>query len=335
MKFAALLGILLAAGPAAVAGDPPAFFRGIIVPMVTPYAGDAAERVDQRALTDLTRYLCRSRAAALFPVSGTGQWKRLSMDEKKTVITTVVRAARKKKPVIAGVGSPNGLEETLELARFAEGAGAAAIAVVTPSYVRDAAPEIGGRRRILDQDALAAYYTAVASTVACPVMIYDAEGEMEPATLQRLVDACPNINAIKVRPRKDPTLFPAMVEAAHGKAAVLSGSETVALHPLQQGAVGIIGNGLNVYPDLAAGLMDAIAANQWARAEEIQRMLIEANARLERLGGGAQGVKKILNDVAGVRMSPVNRGDTFRPESYPGEYDEIVRYFRGLGLRPR
>lgn len=314
------------------AADFPKFLEGVIVPMVTPYGGPQAENVDLEALKTLTEHLSSSQASALYPVSGTGQWKLLSLDERKQVIETCVRAAGRKKPVIAGVGSPTNLDEVLELARFAEKMGAAAVVAVTPLFVRNAQPQIEGRRRIWDQELLIDYYKHVAAVVHCPVIVDDPEAEIEPSTMARLVMEFPNIKGIKVRPRKDPTAFPRMVEAVNGKAAVLSGSEIVALHALQQKAVGVVGAGFNVYPNLGADLIDAIEKDEWARAEEIQRTINEANAKLERLGGGAQGVKKILNDVVEVSMSPINRGDTFRPESRPGEYAEIVDYFRRLDL---
>ncbi len=331
MKFASLVlcsFLFLFPARSAELSAIPAFLEGAIVPLVTPYTGSNAEQVDLPALERLVDYLCSTRASSLFVVSGTGQWDRLPVQEKKDVISTSVRAARGRKAVLAGVGSTNNMEDVLEVARFAESAGAAAVVAVTPEFVRRVQPE----RRIVDQKLLLDYYRSIAGAVRCPVVVYDPESEVEPETMKKLVNECGNVKAMKLREKKDMPKFRRLVEAVHGRAAILSGSEIYGLAAMKEGAMGMIGNGLNLYPNLGDDLVQACRAKNWKQAELLQTKITEANSRMEQLGGGAQGIKKILNDVIGVKMETANRGDSFRAEPAPGAYEEILNYFRCMKL---
>jgi len=300
--------------------------------MITPYKGDNAEWVDYDAMASLTDYLCSTKVAALFPVSGTGQWRYLSVEEKKEIIAVVIGEARGRKPVLAGIGSPNNMEETLEMARFAVDAGADALVVVTPYYIREQQQVINGRKRIFDQKILKKYFMTVCREVASPLVLYDPKTELDPETMGQLVKDCPSIIGIKFREKHHMDRFKAMVMAVKGKIAVLSGSESVAFLTMKMGGVGVIGSGLNLYPHLADDLYEAGKKKDWLEALRYQDEITKANKYMERLGGGAQGIKKILNDIIGVKMSVVNRGDTFREEAYPGEYKEILKYYRELDL---
>lgn len=301
--------------------------RGVIVPLITPYKGERAEEVDLEAMARLADYLAQTRASALFPVSGVGQAGDLSLDEKKRIIATVVAAARKRKPVLAGVGSGRGgrdIDEVIEVARYAQSVGADAIMAVTPKF--------GAQAEADEQELLVAYYSRLCREVHIPLVVYDSTAKFQPQTMVRLLDACPNIIGMKYRETEDMVKFAAMTQAARGRAAILSGSEMVAVKTMRAGAEGFIGGGVNLYPDLGADLVAAAVAGDWARAEELQTLIAELNEKMEKLGGGAQGTKKILNDVLGVAMSTANRGDTFRPESYPGEYQAILDRYRQLNL---
>lgn len=308
----------------------PAYLRGAIVPMVTPYRGEHAEEVDWEALVRFTDYLSRTRAAALFPVSGMGQWRALSIQERKQVIATCVTAARGRKPILAGTGTGHGIDDALEVARFAESAGADGLVAITPDFVRNVSTTTAADPGI--QDRLADYYMQLCRSVRLPILLYDPGTVVEPRTLSRLLDSCPNIAGIKYRETDDMSRMRAMVEAARGRAAILSGSEIVAVKAMRVGAQGFIGGGLNVYPDLGQDLVEAAQKGDWALAERIQIQVAELNEKVERLSGGALGAKKILNDVLGVRMDVTNRGDVFRGESQPGEFEAILDSFRKLDL---
>ena len=105
--------------------------KGSITALVTPF--DTAGRLDEKAFRDFVEWQIGEGTHGLVPVGTTGESPTLSHDEHKQVVATCIEVAAKRVPVIAGAGS-NNTAEAIDLARFAEKAGADAILVVTPYY---------------------------------------------------------------------------------------------------------------------------------------------------------------------------------------------------------
>jgi 4-hydroxy-tetrahydrodipicolinate synthase len=294
---AACLGLVLALLAGAGPGDParadafPTYFRGVVVPMLTPYVEGDVHAVDHAALRAFTRWLCAQRVSALFPVSGLGQWELLARDEKKQIVATVLAAAQGCKPIVAGVGGDR-VAETLELARHAIEQGASALAVVTPAFLRGSTP--------LAQETLLGYYREVAGALPrdVPILVYDAKGELAPQTLRALAAAHPNIRALKFRSDSGADMA-RMVMAAGDRVAVLTGIEANALATLSLGGVGVIGGGANAYPDVLAEIFERFAARDLDGALRAQRRAIELYDALE---SSAQ-MKVLLRELAGIPMA--------------------------------
>ncbi|MBI4567540.1 MAG: dihydrodipicolinate synthase family protein [Planctomycetes bacterium] len=309
----------------------PRWLCGAVVPMITPYKGANCEELDLPAMARFTDYLCSTRASGLFCNAGMGQWQLLSVAEKKAVIDTVVKSAARRKAVLAGVGSDHTIDEALDVARHAERAGADAVVVVTPSFIRrEQEVDAEGHRRITDQEVLYQYFARVAPVVTIPVVIYDPEPEVAPATMARLVKAFPNVKGMKFRETKDMEVFGRMVAAVEGRAAILSGSEYETVRTFKVGAVGVIGGGPNVYADLVADLVEACAAGDWPKADLLQARVKEACDTISRAGG----VKAILSDVIGVSMDTRNRGEKPKPDDEKSRADraKALDYFRAMNL---
>lgn len=296
-----LLACAALAGP--VRADAfPTYFRGVIVPMLTPYEEGNVRAVDHGALRAFTRWLCERRVSALFPVSGMGQWELLGHDEKKRVVSTVIEAARGCKPVVAGVGGES-VAQTLDLARHAIEKGASALAIVTPAFLRGSTP--------LSQETLRDYYTQVAGALPreVPILLYDAKGELAAETVRALASAHPNIQAMKFRSDSS-TDMARMVMAVDGRVAVLTGIESSTLATLSVGGVGVIGGGANAFPDVLAEIFERFAARDLEGALRAQRQAIELYDALE---SSAQ-MKYLLRELAGIPIAYSQRAGTGEKE---------------------
>jgi 4-hydroxy-tetrahydrodipicolinate synthase len=297
LAFALALLVIVAPARHAAADELPRFFRGVIVPMFTPYQEDDVAAVDHVALRAFTRWLCERRVSALFPVSGMGQWELLGLDEKKRVVSTVIGSAQGCKPVVAGVGGDS-MGETLEVARHAIAEGAAALAIVTPAFLRGT-----GR---LSQETLLDYYGELARALPAdvPILLYDVKGELQPQTLHALA-AHANIRALKFRSDSS-TDMARMVMAAGQRIAVLSGIESNTLATLAVGGVGVIGGGANAFPDVLADIVERFEARDLAGALRAQRRAITLYDALE---SSAQ-MKHLLRKLAGIPMAYSQRAGT-------------------------
>ena len=107
-------------------------FEGSIVALVTPFRnGD----VDEKKLVELVDWHVAEGTQGIVPCGTTGESPTLSMKEHGRVIEVVVKAARKRIPVLAGTGS-NSTREAVDLTRHAKEVGADAALLVCPYYNR-------------------------------------------------------------------------------------------------------------------------------------------------------------------------------------------------------
>ena len=105
--------------------------RGAMTAIVTPFGEDGS--VDRDALERIARWQVDRGIHGLVPCGTTGECATLSLEEQQQVIETVVQAAGRRVPVVAGCGS-NDTRRTVQAAARAAEAGADALLVVTPYY---------------------------------------------------------------------------------------------------------------------------------------------------------------------------------------------------------
>ena len=132
-------------------------FRGSITALVTPMRDG---RFDEEAFRGFVDWQISEGTHGLVPVGTTGESPTLSHDEHKRVVEVCIEVAGGRVPVIAGAGS-NNTTEAIELARFAEKAGADGLLVVTPYYNKPS------------QEGLYQHYKAINDAVGIPIIIYN------------------------------------------------------------------------------------------------------------------------------------------------------------------
>src|SRR5262245_49892599 len=107
-------------------------FSGSFVALITPFKKG---RVDEAKLRELVEWHIEQKTAGFVPVGTTGESSTLSHKEHARVIEIVVKAVRKRVPVIAGAGS-NSTDEAVALTQEAKRLGADAVLSVNPYYNR-------------------------------------------------------------------------------------------------------------------------------------------------------------------------------------------------------
>jgi 5-dehydro-4-deoxyglucarate dehydratase len=142
--------------------------------------GDFNERGYRARLEWLAPY----GATALFAAGGTGEFFSLTGDEYPRIIRAAVDTCRGKVPIIAGAGGPTRF--AIACAKAAEEAGAHGI-LLLPHYLTEAG-----------QEGLAAHVEAVCKSVKFGVIVYNrGTSKLQPATLARLAERCPNLVGFK------------------------------------------------------------------------------------------------------------------------------------------
>jgi 4-hydroxy-tetrahydrodipicolinate synthase len=232
-------------------------FKGSFVALITPFKNG---KVDDKKLKELVEWHIAEGTNGLVPVGTTGESTTLSHGEHEHVIDVVVKAARKRVPVMAGAGS-NSTDEAIALTQGAKKLGADGVLSVNPYYNKPT------------QEGLLAHFTAIAKSTNIPIVLYNIPSrtvvKLETDTLEKLVTANKNIVGIK-----DATgsLIQAteLVKRFGSSFCIMSGEDSQTLSLMELGGTGVISVAANIVPKDVARLCEAALEKKMAEAQEIQ-----------------------------------------------------------------
>jgi 5-dehydro-4-deoxyglucarate dehydratase len=222
---------------------------------VTPFGADGA--FSRGVYEDHVGWLSGYPAATLFAAGGTGEFFSLKPSEIPEIVSAA-KAASGEVPIVSGCGY--GTEIAVEIAQAAEKAGADGILLI-PHYLIDA-----------PQDGLYAHVKRVCDSVGIGVMVYNRDNSiLQPDTLARLCDVCPNLIGFKDG-SGDIGLVRQVTAKMGDRLMYLGGMPTAELF-----AEAYLGAGFTTYssavfnfvPGLAVEFYDALRGGNRARCEAI------------------------------------------------------------------
>lgn len=234
--------------------------RGSITALITPFVNGA---VDEKAFSSFVDWQIAEGSHGLVPVGTTGESPTVSHEEHRRVVEICVEVANKRVPVVAGAGS-NSTAEAVSLARFAEETGADAVLSVVPYYNKP------------NQEGLFQHFSAVASAVGIPVILYSVPGrtvvDLTVDTVARLAEAHANIIGVK-----DATANMERASLQRAKLGndfiLLSGDDSSALGFNAHGGHGCISVTANIAPRLCSQMQELSLAGDFKGALAIQDKL--------------------------------------------------------------
>lgn len=107
-------------------------FKGSVPPLVTPFKQGA---IEYETYARLVEFQIANGSSGVLVAGTSGEPSTLSLAERNRLVETAVEVAHGRVPVFAHTGSQS-LAETEALTRHAVKAGADAILIVTPYYIR-------------------------------------------------------------------------------------------------------------------------------------------------------------------------------------------------------
>lgn len=228
-------------------------FEGIWLPLITPFREGA---VDLPAVRRLVEHYVAAGVHGLIVCGTTGEASTLTEDEQLMLLDAVIASAGRC-PVVMGLGS-NDTREALRLLQLFEQRPLAGLLTVAPYYTRPS------------QAGLRAHFSAIASTTALPLMLYNIPYRtgvnIDLGTVQALTAAHANIVAIKESGGNMNQLMDLIRET---RLQVLAGEDHLIYTTLCLGGQGAVSAAAHWRPELYVQMYEAYVAGDIARAREL------------------------------------------------------------------
>lgn len=268
--------------------------RGIVPAMVTPFT--RAYALDTVKLQETIDWYVASGVHGISVSGSQGEFFALDRRERLGLVEAAVKAVDGRVPLYAGTGSVT-TQESIELTRAAESAGADVAMVITPYFISPSAEE------------LVTHYTAIARATRLPVMIYNNPPRTGVNITPEIFTRClPLENFIGIKDSSgDMTQIADYIRLGGPGRIVFAGRDTIILSTLIHGGSGAISPAANVFPRLVAWLYELAAAGDFARAKEVSDLLAPLRVAW-RLGSFPVVIKEAMELVgrdAGPTRPPI------------------------------
>ena len=213
-------------------------FKGSGVAIVTPFTTD--DKINYDEFKKLIDFQINNNTDAIIVCGTTGESATLTDYERRELIEFTVKYVNHRVPVIAGTGS-NNTKYCIELTKYAQSVDVDGVLVVTPYYNKTT------------QSGLIAHYTAIASSVSIPIIMYnvpsrtglniEAQTAFELSKLENIVaikEASGNISQVlKIK------------ELCKDNLQIYSGNDDQIVPILSCGGIGVISVLSNIKPNIA------------------------------------------------------------------------------------
>ena len=237
---------------------------GSIPPLVTPLRDGT---VDLDAYAGLVEFHIEQGSHGILVNGTTAEPSTLTLEERNAIVDVAVKTVGGRVPVVAATGSQS-LAETERLTDHAVSAGADALLVVTPYYIRP--PQRG----------LVRYYVELAARHETPWMIYHIPGRAAVSvtveSLQQLRDASPHFVGMK-HAANDLDYVSDCLRVLGNDFRIFVGLESLSFPMMSVGACGLMNAVGNLRPRVLAELCEAVWNNDLEGARRMHQQLLEVN----------------------------------------------------------
>ena len=239
-------------------------FHGVFPYLVSPV--DDSGEVKAQVLARLCEDLIAAGVHGLTPLGSTGEFAYLSWPQRRAVVDTVVRAAKKRVPVVAGVAATT-IADAVRQAREFERLGASGILAILEAYFP------------LTDEGVFAYFASVAEAVSLPVVLYTnpnfQRSDLSLPVIERLSRVA-NIRYIKDASFNTGRLL-SIIQRVGGRMKVFAASAHIPACVMLIGGVGWMAGPACVAPRQSVQLYETCRRGDWGAAMDLQRPLWALN----------------------------------------------------------
>ena len=238
--------------------------KGSIPPLVTPLR---AGEVDYDAYAKLVSYQIANGTHGVLVNGTTAEPSTLTVEERNRLVDVAIETAARRVPVVVASGGQS-LADSRRLTEHAARAGADALLIVTPYFVKP--PQRG----------LVAYYLELAAIAPLPWMVYHIPGRaavnVTVDTLKALKDRSPTFVGMK-HAASDLGFLSECFAALGTDFKIFAGLEELSFPMLAVGACGLMNAVGNLQPRILAELCEAVWRGELTHAQGLHHRLFEIN----------------------------------------------------------
>ena len=239
-------------------------FHGVFPYLVSPVSpsGDVMNEVLDRLCNDLIA----AGVHGLTPLGSTGEFAYLTWPQRRRVVEVVVKAARGRVPVVAGVAATT-IADAVFQAREMQELGCDGILAILEAYFP------------ISDEGVHSYFKAIAEAVALPVVLYTnpnfQRSDLSLPVIDRL-SRIPNIRYIKDASYNTGRLL-SIINLVEGRMAVFSASAHIPACVMLIGGKGWMAGPACIVPKQSVALYERCRRADWDSAMQLQRQLWRIN----------------------------------------------------------
>ncbi|MCP5517345.1 MAG: dihydrodipicolinate synthase family protein [Verrucomicrobiales bacterium] len=239
--------------------------HGIFTPNLVPFRDDGS--IDETELRRLVNWLIERGVSGLYPNGSTGEFIRLSFEERKRVIRIVAEENRGRVPILAGAAESN-LALILDACRTYADLGCQAVSVTGPYYYQ------------VSQESIEHFFRELARRSPIDIVLYNIpqfSNEISVPVLTRLALDCPRIVGVKDSSRDFPRFLNTLhaIKPQRPEFSCLIGCEEILYPALELGGDGGTIATSGIVPEVIMRLYQAFLAGDRETARRIQFQLLD------------------------------------------------------------
>ena len=238
-------------------------FSGIFTANIVIY--DEQGRIDHGEMERYIAWLIDAGIHGLYPNGSTGEFVRLSSEERRDVVRLIAEVNQGRVPILAGASEAN-IRDVLQVAEYYADLGADAISLVPPYYYK------------ISDTSLYEYFAEIARQSPLDILLYNIPQftqELPLDTMERLL-AFERIFGTKDSSRDLPRILNTIhrLRPQRPDYVVLNGCEEILLPSIVMGANGGTTATSGIVPEVIVELYDRAVAGELERARELQYRLL-------------------------------------------------------------
>lgn len=255
--------------------------QGIYTPTIVPFGGDGT--INEHELRRMTAWLVGKGIHGLYPNGSTGEFIRLSFEERLRVVRIMASENRGQVPILAGAAEAN-IDLVLKACEAYADLGCVAVSLTGPYYYK------------VSQESIEHYFREIAARSPINILLYNIpqySNEISLPVVQRLAQDCPRIIGIKDSSRDFPRFCTmlAQVKPLRPDFVCFTGTEEILFPSLAMGGDGGTIASSGVIPEVILKIYDDYQAGNYAECRRVQLKIQELISTMFAAGNFPEGFR--------------------------------------------